>query len=66
MSAPLKTNTLAPSTGKGDWVHVMTNELKSSLDNEPEVYDVKVGKCKWRQQAKEEVKECQQRKEAEC
>ena len=44
----------------------MTNELKSSLDNEPEVYDVKVGKCKWRRQAKEEVKECQQRKEAEC
>ena len=71
MSAPLKTNTPAPLTSKHDWVHAMMDELKSSLDNELEVYDTKVGECKWHWQAKREVKEretreCQQREEAEC
>ena len=50
---------------------MMMDELKSSSDNEPEIYDVKVGECKRHQQAKKEVKEkevreCQQREEAEC
>ncbi|KIM61585.1 hypothetical protein SCLCIDRAFT_25726 [Scleroderma citrinum Foug A] len=69
MSAPLKTNTPAPSTGKRDWARVTTDELKSSSDDEPEVYDTKVGERKRRRQVKEakekEVRECQQREEAE-
>ena len=64
MSAPLKTNTPAPSTGKHDWVHVM-------MHDELEVYDTKVGKHKQHWQVKKEVKEKearehQQREEAEC
>ncbi|KIM61770.1 hypothetical protein SCLCIDRAFT_25577 [Scleroderma citrinum Foug A] len=64
MSAPLKTNTPAPSTGKHDWVHVM-------MHDELEVYDTKVGKHKQCWQVKKEVKEKevrehQQREEAEC
>ena len=71
MSAPLKTNTPAPLTGKCDWAHAMTDELKSGSDDEPEIYDVKVGEHKQHWQAKKEakekeVRERQQREEAEC
>ncbi|KIM64475.1 hypothetical protein SCLCIDRAFT_23484 [Scleroderma citrinum Foug A] len=70
MSAPSKTNTPAPSTGKCNWVCAMTDELKSGLDDEPEIYDVKVGEHKQRWQVKKEAKEKearehQQREEAE-
>ena len=70
MSAPLKTNTPAPLTCKLDWAHAMTDKLKSGSDNEPEIYDTKVGKCKPCQQVKKEAKEkeareCQQREEVE-
>ena len=70
MSAPLKTNTPAPSTSKHDWACATMDKLKSSLDDKPEVYDVKVGECKQHQQAKREVKERevrehQQREEVE-
>ena len=57
MSAPLKTNTPAPSTGKHNWVCATTDKLKSGSDDEPEVYDTKVGERKWRWQAKKEAKE---------
>ena len=61
----------APLTGKCDWAHVTMDELKSGLDNEPEVYDMKVDECKQCWQVKEEAKEKearehQQREEAEC
>ena len=70
MSAPSKTNTPASSTGKRNWAHATMDELKSSSDDEPEIYDVKVGECKWHRQAKKETKEKearerQQREEAE-
>ena len=70
MSAPSKTNTLAPSTSKHDWACVTMDELKSGSDDELEIYDAKVGKHKQRWQAKKEAKEkeareCQQREEAE-
>ena len=70
MSAPSKTNTPAPSTSKHDWAHATMDELKSGSDDEPEVYDAKVGKRKWCWQTKREVKERearerQQREEAE-
>ncbi|KIM70524.1 hypothetical protein SCLCIDRAFT_18635 [Scleroderma citrinum Foug A] len=69
MSAPSKTNTPAPLTGKRDWAHATTDELKSGSDDEPEIYDAKVGERKWHWQAKKEVKEKvrerQQREEAE-
>ena len=57
MSAPSKTNTPTPSTGKCDWVRVTMDELKSGSDDELEIYDAKVGERKWRWQAKKEVKE---------
>ena len=41
------------------------DELKSGLHNELEIYDAKVGKCKWCWQVKKEAKEHQQREEAE-
>ncbi|KIM51109.1 hypothetical protein SCLCIDRAFT_33725 [Scleroderma citrinum Foug A] len=71
MSAPLKTNTPAPSTGKHDWARASTDELKSGSDDELEIYDMKVGERKRHQQAKKEakekeVREHQQREEAEC
>ena len=71
MSAPSKFNTPAPLTGKHNWVHATIDKLKSSSDDEPEIYDVKVGKHKWHQQVKKEVREKearehQQREEAEC
>ena len=53
----LKFNTPAPSTSKHNWVCVTTDELKSSLDDKLEIYDVKVGECKQHQQAKKEAKE---------
>ena len=70
MSAPLKLNTPAPLTSKCNWARVTTDELKSSLDDEPEIYDMKVGECKQCRQAKKEAKEKearehQQREEAE-
>ncbi|KIM63228.1 hypothetical protein SCLCIDRAFT_24364 [Scleroderma citrinum Foug A] len=70
MSAPPKPNTPAPSTGKCDWARATTDELKSGSDDEPEVYNMKVGKRKRCWQAKKEAKEkeareCQQREEAE-
>ncbi|KIM67449.1 hypothetical protein SCLCIDRAFT_20971 [Scleroderma citrinum Foug A] len=70
MSAPSKTNTPAPSTGKHDWACATMDKLKSGLDDEPEIYDVKVGERKRHQQAKKEAKEkeareCQQREEVE-
>ncbi|KIM61750.1 hypothetical protein SCLCIDRAFT_25556 [Scleroderma citrinum Foug A] len=70
MSAPLKTNTPAPSTGKRDWARATMDELKSGSDDEPEIYNVKVGEHKQRQQAKKEAKEKearehQQREEVE-
>ena len=70
MSAPLKTNTPAPLTSEHNWACATMDKLKSGLDDEPEIYDVKVGKHKWCQQAKKEAKEkeareCQQREEAE-
>ena len=56
-------------TGKCDWAHAMTDELKSGSDDEPEIYDVKVGEHKQHWQAKKEakekeVRERQQREEA--
>ena len=71
MSTPLKFNTPAPSTSKHDWAHATTDELKSSLDDKLEIYDMKVGERKQCWQAKKEAKEkeareCQQREEAEC
>ena len=67
MSAPSKTNTPAPSTSKRDWVGATTDELKSGSDNEPEIYDTKVGERKQCRQVKEkEAREHQQREEAEC
>ena len=70
MSAPSKTNTPTPSTGKRNWARVTTDELKSGSDDELEIYDAKVGEHKWRWQAKKEAKEkeareCQQREEVE-
>ncbi|KIM62270.1 hypothetical protein SCLCIDRAFT_25206 [Scleroderma citrinum Foug A] len=70
MSAPLKTNTPAPSTGKHDWARATTDKLKSGSDDELEIYNEKVGKHKQRQQAKKEAKEKearerQQREEVE-
>ena len=46
------------------------DELKSGLDDEPEIYDAKVGECKRCRQAKKEAKEKearerQQREEVE-
>ena len=68
MSAPSKTNTPAPLTSEHNWACAMMDKLKSSLDDEPEIYDAKVGERKWRRQAKKEAKEKearehQQRKE---
>ena len=60
MSAPSKTNTPAPLTSKRDWAQATMDGLKSGLDDEPEVYDMKVGELKQRQQAKKEVKERRQ------
>ena len=45
--------------------------MKSSSDDKPEIYDMKVGERKQCRQAKKEAKEkeareCQQREEAEC
>ena len=57
MSAPSKTNTPAPLTGERDWARAMTDELKSGLDDELEIYNAKVGECKRRWQAKKEAKE---------
>ena len=70
MSAPLKPSTPAPLTGKCDWVRATTDKLKSGLDNELEVYNMKVGERKRRWQAKKEekekeVRERQQKEEAE-
>ena len=59
MSAPLKTNTPAPSTDKHDWVHATMDELKSDSDNKLEVYNAKVG------EEGEEAREHQQREEVE-
>ena len=70
MSAPLKTNTPAPLTSKHDWAHATMDELKSGSDNEPEIYNMKVGERKRCRQVKKEAKEKearehQQREEAE-
>ena len=61
----MKINTPAPSTSKCDWVHATTDELKSSSDDEPEIYNMKVGERKRCRQAKKEAREHQQREEAE-
>ena len=52
-------------------IGVLQDELKSGSDDEPEIYDAKVGERKRRRQAKKEAKEKearerQQREEAEC
>ena len=52
-------------TSKRDWACATTDELKSGSDDKLEIYDVKVGKRKRRQQAKKEAREHQQREEAE-
>ncbi|KIM68365.1 hypothetical protein SCLCIDRAFT_20287 [Scleroderma citrinum Foug A] len=65
MSAPPKTNTPAPSTGKRDWARATMDELKSSLDDKLEIYDMKVGERKQCWQAKKEARERQQREEVE-
>ena len=70
MSAPLKTNTPAPSTSKRNWACATTDELKSGSDDELEIYNTKVGERKQPRQVKKEAKEKearerQQREEAE-
>ncbi|KIM51794.1 hypothetical protein SCLCIDRAFT_33176 [Scleroderma citrinum Foug A] len=70
MSAPSKTNTPTPSTSKHDWARATADELKSSSDDKPEIYNAKVGECKRHRQVKKEAKEKearerQQREEVE-
>ena len=47
-------------------IGVLQDELKSGSDDEPEIYDAKVGERKRHRQAKKEARERQQREEAEC